>query len=61
MVRQEDERMSERQLYLFEDLRFEEAISGVDGDGLGLGEEIYEGERSELFLQERLLYPWKTA
>ena len=53
--------MSERQLYLFEDFRLEEAISGVDGDGLDPGEEIYEGEQDELFLQERMLRPWKTA
>ena len=53
--------MSERQLYLFEDFRLDDMDSGVDGDGLGIGEEVYEGERSELFLQERLLYPWKTA
>ena len=53
--------MSERQLYLFEDLRLEEAISGVDGDGLGPGEEIYEGELEDFLLDERLLHPWKTA
>jgi hypothetical protein len=61
MARQEDKRMSERQLYLFEDFRLDDMESGVDGDGLGVGEEVYEGEREELFLQERLLYPWKTA
>lgn len=44
----QEESMSEKQLYLFEELCVEEKeLSGVVGDGLGPGEEAYEGESEE--------------
>jgi len=48
IVRQE-ERMSERQMSLFQEIPVEEDLGGVVGDGLGPDEEAYEGELEELF------------
>ncbi|MGA2481062.1 MAG: hypothetical protein ABSG63_20150 [Spirochaetia bacterium] len=54
--------MSERQLSLFQEIPVEEDLGGVVGDGLGPGEEAYEGELEELFLGGKAAAPvGKTA
>ena len=52
-VGQED-KMNERQLYLFQEIPVEEDLGGVVGDGLGPGEEAYEGELEEWWIEQEI-------
>ena len=45
--------MKREQLYLFQEYEWEEDYSGVEGDGLCEGEEVYAGELAE--------YRWEEA